>query len=53
MNCKDFEKEFGNYSIRNRLLTCKGKLHNQHDIKMKSMLQKKRLQEWNCIKTYK
>ena len=40
MNCKDFEKEFGNYPMRNRLLTCKGKLHNQHDIKMKSMLHK-------------
>jgi len=40
MNCKDFEKEFGNYSMRNRLLTYKGKLHNQHDFKMKSMLQK-------------
>ena len=40
MNYKDFEKEFGNYSMRNQLLTCKGKLHNQHDIKMKSTLQK-------------
>ena len=30
MNYKYFEKEFGNYSIHNRLLTCKGKLHNQH-----------------------
>ena len=39
MNCKDFEKEFGNYPVRNELLTCKGKLHNQHDIKMKYMLQ--------------
>ena len=40
MNRKDFEKEFGNYSMCNRLLTYKGKLRNQHDIKMKSMLQK-------------
>ena len=40
MNCNYFEKEFGNYYMRNWLLTYKGKLHNQHDIKMKSMLQK-------------
>ena len=40
MICKDIEKEFGNYTMGNQLLTCKGKLHNQHDIKMKSMVQK-------------
>ena len=31
MNCKNFEKEFRNYSRHNRLLTGKRKLHNQHD----------------------
>ena len=33
MNCKYFEREFGNYSRRNWLLTCEGKLHSQHDKK--------------------